>query len=163
MKRTYNLSRVFSFVVVQHMSFRKSDLLCEVFFHHALNGLNNANESDRRLESSKRRAKGRRRRGAAWWIWSLLGLKESPETCWHITRHGGENAKWERKPRTLFKERFFNNFGNSNSFLFWGKLEEWLHTPWEAITQIRLQIDFLIWYLKETTDDVPAECFHVDC
>lgn len=29
--------------------------------------------------------------------------------------------------------------------------------------QIWLQIDFLIWYLKETTDDVPVECLHVDC
>lgn len=45
-----------------------------------------------------------------------------------------------------------------------GKMEEMLHAPpWEAIIQIWLQIDFLIWYLKETTDDVPVECLHVDC
>lgn len=75
-----------------------------------------------------------------------------------------ENMKNERENRKLFKGRFFSDdFWNSNAILFWGKLGEMLHTPWEIIIQIWLQTDFLIWYWKETTDDVPVECLYVKC
>lgn len=121
-------------------------------------------ESDRRLDSSKCNANQRRRENCIWLIRSLwTSAKRNPWTCWHITRHRGENAKWEWKQRILFKGRYFCNLGNSNYFFFWGKLEKILHASWEAIIQIWLQIGFLIWFLKQTTDDVPVECLHVDC
>lgn len=72
------------------------------------------NKSDRRLDSSKCNAKGRKRENFIWLILSVFQLQENLKTCCHITRHGEENAKWERKQRILFKGRFFNNFGNSN-------------------------------------------------
>lgn len=64
------------------------------------------NESDKRFDSSKHDAKGRRRENFVWLIWSLFQLKENPKTCCPITRHGGENAKWKRKQRILVRGDF---------------------------------------------------------
>lgn len=133
------------------------------------------NELDRRFGRSKHKAEGRRRERIGC-SWSYFSSKKTWKTHWHIP--GLERrAKWERKQRILSKEKvvlfvcYFPFFPCPNHFWKYkifslsevNRKQGYLPPPWEALLRIWLQIDFLIWYLKGTTDEVPVECFHVDC